>query len=94
MVMAAPRTKLSARMSHRRRDFVIFAPMRLPMRLMDMSAPRVNSPIPTISSSDPMRNESISPVSTGTRARHKAATMTVTGRTEAAASFIFSLMAY
>ena len=37
MVMTTPRTKASTRMSHRRRDLVIFAPTRLPIWVMDSS---------------------------------------------------------
>ena len=90
MVMTTPRTKASTRMSHRRRDLVIFAPTRLPIWVMDSSAPSVNSPMPRIRSPEPSRNESISPTSTRTSARHSTATIAVTGKTDAAASFSFS----
>ena len=91
MVMAAPRMKLRIRMSQSFRDFVIFAPMWLPIRLMDMWAPRVNRPMPKMSMAEPIRKDSISPVSMGTSTKHIAATIPVMGSTEAAASRSFSM---
>ena len=90
IVMATPSRKLTARMNQSFLDFVIFAPMRFPMRDMESSAPSVNSPMPRIRSPEPSRNESISPTSTRTSARHSTATIAVTGKTDAAASFSFS----
>ena len=90
-VMAAPSRKLTSRMTPRRRLLVSFAPIRLPMRDMDISAPSVNRPIPAMSSSEPIRNASISPASTGTSSRQTTSTIAVTGRTEAAASRSFSV---
>ena len=71
-------------------DWVSFAPMCPPMRVMDMSEPRVKSPMPRTSSAEAIRKESISPASTGTSSRHSAATTPQTGSTEAAASRSFS----
>ena len=90
-VMAAPSKKLTSRITPSLRLFVIFAPIRLPIRVIDISAPRLNRPMPAISMADPIKNASISPDSTGTSSRHTASTITVTGRTDAAASFIFSI---
>ena len=90
IVMATPRRKLTPSTNQSFCDFVIFAPIKLPMRDIESSAPSVKSPMPTIRSPDPSRNESISPTSTRTSARHKTATIAVTGSTDAAASFSFS----
>ena len=60
------------------------------MRLIDMSAPNVNSPMPRISMAVARINESISPASTGTSTKLIAMTIRLMGRTEAVASFSFS----
>lgn len=60
------------------------------MRLIDMSAPNVNSPMPRISMAVARMNESISPASTGTSTKLIAITIRLMGRTEAVASFSFS----
>ena len=60
------------------------------MRLIDMSAPNVNSPMPRISMAVARINESISPASTGTSTKLIAITIRLMGRTEAVASFSFS----
>ena len=88
--MAAPSKKLTSRITPSLRLFVIFAPIRLPIRVIDISAPRLNRPMPAISMADPIKNASISPGSTGTISKHSASTMAVTGKTDAAASRIFS----
>ena len=59
---------------------------------MDRSEPSVNSPMPTTIMTEPIRNDSIRPVPTGTRNRHSSATIRVMGRTEAIASRIFSVI--
>ena len=92
MVMTTPRTKASTRMSHRRRDLVIFAPTRLPIWVMDSSAPSVNRPMPKISMTAPTRKASISPLPTGTKKKHSTATIRVMGSTESTASFSLLLM--
>ena len=61
------------------------------MRLIDMSAPSVKSPMPRISMAVAITNESISPASTGTSAKLIAITIRLMGRTEAVASFSFSI---
>ena len=59
---------------------------------MDISAPRVNRPMPSTSRTAPIRKDSISPLSMGTSTKHSTATMAVIGSTEAMASRVFSLM--
>ena len=89
-VIINPSTKLSRRMSHSLRDFVIFAPMWLPIWVMETSEPMLNSAMPTIIITEPMRNESISPLSIGMKNRHRNATISVIGTTDATDSRIFS----
>ena len=92
MVIARPKIKASTRISHRRRDLVIFAPTKLPIWVMDSSAPSVNRPMPTISISAPTRKASISPLPTGMKKKHRTATMMVMGSTESTASFSLLLI--
>lgn len=92
MVITRPRMKASPRISHSRRDLVIFAPTRLPIWVMDSSAPSVNSPMPAISMAAPTRKASISPLPTGTKKKHSTATINVMGTTESTASFSLLLM--
>ena len=89
-VMATPRPKLTIRISQSLRDLVSFAPMWLPMRVMAISAPRVNRPMPRMRRAEATTKESISPASTGTRKKQMATTMALMGRTDAAASRSFS----
>ena len=65
--------------------------MPLPMGVMDMSTPRVNTPTPTISSRDPKRNSTSAPVVRGTMDTLSSSTMAVMGRTEDRDSLIFSM---
>ena len=81
-VIAIPRIKLKESISQSLRDFVIFAPIWLPICIMERSAPRVNSAIPKIIITEPTRNESISPLLTGTKNIQSAATISVIGKTE------------
>ena len=92
MVMTRPRIKASTRISHRRRDLVIFAPTKLPIWVMDSSAPRVNNPMPMISMTAPTRKASISPLPMGMKKKHSTATISVMGSTESTASFSLLLM--
>ena len=89
-VMAMPSTKLRMSMSERRRDFVMRAPVRLPICVMLASAPRVKRPMPTMSSMVPSRKASMRSVVTGTKPRHSTATMSAIGSTEETDSLSFS----
>ena len=90
MVMMTPSRKLSTRMMPSLRVRVMRAPMWLPICVMDRSAPMVNSPMPTMIITDPIRNDSISPLLTGTTNSPSSATISVIGSTDATDSRIFS----
>ena len=66
--------------------------MRLPIGVMDVSAPSVNSPIPTIISNAPIRNDNNKPVGTGCIDRHIIATMMIIGKVDTKDSLIFSVI--
>ena len=85
-----PISKLTHTTTHSFRDLVICAPTRSPMGSMAVSAPRVNKPIPTISSTAPTKNASSTSVGTGAAVKHKISTIRVIGTTEASASLTFS----
>ena len=68
-------------------------PILLPMGVMDCSAPRENSPIPTTSITAPIRKHSSRSGRIGVTMRHSRSTMTAMGSTDSAASTIFSLTA-
>ena len=89
-VMAMPSSRLTARISFRFLLLVSLAPMWVPICVMDTSEPMVNRPMPTISSTAPIRKDSIRSVVMGIKDRHITATISVMGRTEAAASLNFS----
>ena len=89
-VTAMPSRKLTSKINGKFRDLVSFAPMWLPMGVMDTSLPRVNKPMPTISITEPMRKDSIKSACMGTNVRHITPTMMTMGSTEAAASLNFS----
>ena len=89
-VIATPSTKLISRISPSFRDLVILAPIWFPICVIDSSEPRVNRAIPTIIIREPIRNESISPLSMGTKNMQRTATINVIGSTDKTDSFIFS----
>ena len=64
--------------------------MPSPMGIMDMSTPRVNSPIPTTNSTAPKRNSTMVPGVRGATVILMISTMAVMGSTEAKDSLIFS----
>ena len=64
--------------------------MWLPIWVIETSEPMLNSAMPTIIITEPMRNESISPLSTGMKNMHMNATINVIGTTDATDSRIFS----
>ena len=82
MVMATPSKKLSSKMSQSFLVLIMRDPMRLPMGVMDISAPSVNSPMPTTSKMAPIKKSSIRSVGTGTTTKQMAMTMSVMGSTE------------
>ena len=93
-VMATPSRKLTVNISHSLRDFVSFAPICVPICVMDTSEPRVKSAMPTISSTEPIRKDSIRSVVTGTKLKHTMVTISVMGRTDATASRNFSVSCF
>ncbi len=89
-VIATPSSSATDRISARFRDFVSFAPICVPMGVIDTSLPTVNRPMPTISISEPSRNESIRSAFIGTNVRHIKPTIITMGSTDPAASLNFS----
>ena len=94
MVMITPSTKLRIRITPSFFERVICAPMWVPICVMDRSDPTVNSPMPRMIMTDPIKNDSIRPLLTGIRNRHSAATISVIGSTEAMDSRIFSIITF
>ena len=92
MVTAKPSIKLTMRISGRLRVLVSAVPMRLPMGVMEASAPREKSPMPTITKSVPIKKQSSRSVPTGAMVRHNSSTMTTIGSTDMADSRIFSII--
>ena len=90
MVIAAPSRKLSAVTRDLVCVFVIRAPICVPMGVMLASVPRVNRPMPATSIAAATIKASIRPEGTGTAIRLSSATISARGRTEPAASLIFS----
>ena len=90
-VISAPSTKHSSTGSaicfERLRD----TPMPWPMGVIDMSTPRVNTPMPPISSRAPKRKRTMAPGSSGAMVMDSRNTMAVMGRTEDRDSLIFSM---
>ena len=81
-VMATPSRKLSSSTSHSLRVFIMREPTRLPMGVMAISAPSVNSPIPATSSSAPMKKSSIRSTDMGISTKQTTLTMSTRGKTE------------
>ena len=90
MVISIPSTRATLRGIAIWRARLMYAPIPLPMGVMDMSTPRVNTPTPTISSREPNRNSTSAPVVRGTMDTLSSSTMAVMGRTEERDSLIFS----
>ena len=71
-------------------DFVMAVPIYSPMTSIDISAPNVNVPIPTISKTTPTRNNTNVPVSSGETVADKIVIMSAMGRMEVSDSTILS----
>ena len=89
-VTAKPRTKLTSRISGRFRVLVSAVPILLPMGVMEISAPRENSPMPRIRNSVPKRKLSTRSVGSGDTVSDSRRTMITMGNTLFADSRIFS----
>ena len=64
------------------RDRVISLPTAWPRGIMDISDPRVNSPMPTMSITPPSRNATMALLGTGAMVKHSASTIKMMGSTE------------
>ena len=93
-VTATPRIKLTKRISQSFFDFVRVAPIRLPMTVIEVSAPRVKRPIPTIIITVPIRNARSRLDSIGVTSKHKIATIITIGSTDTSDSLNFSFSAF
>ena len=81
-VMMTPMRKLMPTMTHTFLERVISLPTASPRGIMDISDPRENRPMPTISSRLPIRNAIIALLDTGVTVKHSSSTMAVMGSTE------------
>ena len=90
MVMAKPSARLTSRISGRLRLLVSEVPMRLPMGVMEVSAPSVKMPMPTMIRMEPRKKLSRRSGDTGDTDRHKSPTISRIGSTDSADSLIFS----
>ena len=66
----------------------------IPTQWYNIQADMVNKPMPTISSTEPIRKDSIRSVVTGTKLKHTMVTISVMGRTDATASRNFSVSCF
>ena len=89
-VTTTPSTKHISRGTPTRLALLICTPMPSPIGIMDMSTPRVNSPIPKTSSSAPNRNSTMVPGVSGATVMLMISTMAVMGSTDDRDSCIFS----
>ena len=81
-VMITPIRKLMATMTHTFLERVISLPTASPRGIMDISEPRENSPMPTISRRLPTRKAIMALLDTGVTVKHSSRTMAVMGSTE------------
>jgi len=88
--MKVPTRKLIRRMNHKLLVRVTAEPMCSPIGVIAMSAPSVNSPMPTVSRIEPKTKASSAPAGTGTSAKQTTNTIAVIGRTDFKASSIFA----
>ena len=72
-------------------DLVKVEPIFDPIGVMEISAPNVNNPIPTIIITAPIKNDSKIPAGKGAILRHKIETIIIIGNTDIADSLIFSI---
>ena len=86
-VMITPIRKLMATMTHTFLERVISLPTASPRGIMDISEPRENSPMPTISRRLPTRKAIMALLDTGVTVKHSSRTMAVMGSTEVSDSF-------
>ena len=93
-VIIIPRRKLRSTISRKRRERVSAPPMCDPICVIDTSAPIVNIAIPTMTINAPIKNESMSPLSIGTKKKQRTATISVIGTTDATDSRSFSLKTF
>ena len=85
--MMTPIKKLMATMTHTFLDLVISLPTASPSGIMDISEPKVNNPMPTISSRLPSKNAIMALLEIGVMVKHSTSTMAVMGSTEVSDSF-------
>ncbi|CAK7066145.1 MAG: hypothetical protein DELT_03127 [Desulfovibrio sp.] len=90
MVMAMPIISATTTSSPSLRVLVSWEPIRSPIGIMAMSAPREKSAIPTIRSSAPTRKSAIVPPVMGATVKLSSKTMAVIGRTDTRASLNFA----
>ena len=88
-----PMTKESSAISQIFRECVMVEPIFSPMTSMDISAPSMKQPSPTMSRKTPTRKSTNVPVSRGTKATLRTRTMSAMGRMEVSDSMILSLSA-
>lgn len=93
IVMMSPSRKLTSAMSHIFFDAVRRAPILLPMGSIAISAPMLNSPIPTTSANTPMTNSTTVLTDSGVNATLTSSTMSAIGSTDFRLSIIFSFIA-
>ena len=90
MVTINPRRNANATITGRFRLLVRQVPMRSPMGVMDISAPRVRNIMPTRISTAPMRKHRRTLGEMGAMVKQRSRTMPMMGNTAWAASFHFS----
>ena len=88
--MITPMRKLTDTTTHSFLERVIWAPTRWPMGVMAVSAPSAKRPMPTTSSTAPIKNASSTSLGTGAIEKQSTSTIPVMGATEATASRTFS----
>ena len=90
MVTINPRRNATATITGRFRLLVRQVPMRSPMGVIDISAPRVKNIMPTRISTAPMRKHRRTLGEMGAMVKQRSRTMLMMGNTAWAASFHFS----
>ncbi len=90
IVIAKPSMKLTARIKGIFFVFVSAVPILLPIGVIEVSAPREKRPIPATSITAPTKKQSNKSGFIGETEKHKTKTIITIGRTDSAASLIFS----
>ena len=80
-VIITPTKRDTRIITHRLRDLVLWEPTYSPMGVMEISAPRVKKPMPTISATAPTKKAISVPLGMGATVKHSASTSAVTGKT-------------